>query len=289
MTVLDTVQHAIAVGFIAFAALFLVIIPAYIYKKTKADEDYDAENVWGIGAVGIFAFLLLCTVLTFFSAFIFKHGIFVFAAGVLFLVLLIAFFFAVESAGDDGEEAYLYSLFAAMIYFAVVMLFVFLAGLQEQQKADQEAENAQYNQTVTFYLDANENKVDTENYSYPVNSLRTNNTGNTYTWVERKADDNLTARTVQKVPDSTYEVILRDDLPATDTEARVERSVEYQVKGEEVNAGKEPCASRYDSKELTNYLPACDKDKTRARLTKVRTIIHIPAGSIDKVVPVTNE
>lgn len=288
MAVLDIVQHAISIGGLVFAALFLVIIPAYIYKKTKADKDYDADDAWGKGAVGIFAFLLLCTVLTFFSAFIFKHGIFVFAAGVLFLVLLISFFFVTDSAVDE-EETYLYSLFAAMIYFGVALLFVFLAGFQEQQKADQEAENAQYNQTVTFYLDANENKVDTGNYSYLVNSLRTNNTGDTYTWVERKADGNLTARTVQKVPDSTYEVILRDDLPATDTEPRVERSVEYQVKGEEVNAGKEPCASRYDSKELTNYLPACDKDKTRARLTKVRTIIHIPAGSIDKMVPATNE
>lgn len=288
MTVLDIVKAGIVIATVAFVALFGFTIPIYIFKKTKADENYDAENAWGIGAVGIFAFLLLCTVCTFFSAFIFNNPIFVFAAGALFLVLLISFFFATDSAIDE-EETYLYSIFSAMIYFGVALLFVFLAGLQEQQKADQEAENAQYNQTVTFHLDANENKVDTGNYSYPINSLRTNNTGDTYTWVERKADGNLTARTVQKVPDSTYEVILRDDLPATDTEPRVERTVEYQVKGEEINAGKEPCASRYDSKELTNYLPACDKDKTRARLTKVRTIIHIPAGSIDKMVPINNE
>lgn len=288
MTVLDIVKAGTAISTIAFVALFLIAIPAYIFKKSKADKDYDAENAWGIGAVGIFAFLLLCTVCTFFSAFIFNNPIFVFVAGALFLVFLIAFFCAADSACDE-EEAYLYSIFSAMIYFAVPLLLVLLAGLQEQQKAEREAENTQYNQTVTFYLDANENKVDTGNYSYPVNSLRANNTGDTYTWVERKADGNLTARTVQKVPDSTYEVTLRDDLPTTDTEPRVERSVEYQVKGEEVNAGKEPCASRYDSKELTNYLPACDKDKTRARLTKVRTIIHIPAGSIDKMVPATNE
>lgn len=288
MTVLDIVKAGITIAVIAFVALFGFAIPIYIFKKKKADEDYDAENVWGIGAVGIFAFLLLCTVCTFFSAFIFNNPIFVFVAGALFLVLLISYFFATDSACDE-EETYLYSIFSALIYFAVVFLFVFLAGLQEEQKAEREAENALYNQTVTFYLDANENKVDTGNYSYPVNSLRTNNTGDTYTWVERKADGNLTARTVQKVPDSTYEVTLRDDLPATDTEPRVERSVEYQLKGEEVNTGKEPCAPRYASKELTNYLPACDKDKTRARLTKVRTIIHIPAGSFDKIVTVTSE
>lgn len=288
MTALDTVQHAITIGFIAFAALFLIITPAYISRKSKADKDYDAEDAWGKGAVGIFAFLLLCTVCTFFSAFIFNNPIFVFAAGALFLVLLIAFFCAADSACDE-EEAYLYSIFSAMIYFAVPLLLVLLAGLQEQQKAEREAENTQYNQTVTFYLDANENKVDTENYSYTVNSLRANNTGNTYTWVERKEDGNLTTRTVQKVPDERYEIILKDDLPATDTEPRVERTVEYKVKSEDVNAGKEPCALSYDNKEIANHLPSCDKNKTHAQFTKARTIIHIPAGSIDKIVTVTSE
>lgn len=285
MAVLDIVKHATGIGGLVFVALFLVIIPAYIFKKSKADKDYDMDNAWDKGTVGIFAFLLLCTVLTFFSAFIFKHGIFVFAAGVLFLVLLIAFFFVADCAGDDDEEAYFYSIFAAMIYFAVVMLFMFLAGLQEEQKI----ENARYDQTVTFHLDANENKVDTENYSYPVNSLRTNNTGNTYTWVERKEDGNLTTRTVQKVPDERYEIIVKDDLPATDTEPRVERTVEYKVKSEDTKAGKEPCALSYNSKEIANHLPTCDKNKTLAQFTKARTIIHIPAGSIDKMVPATNE
>lgn len=223
--------------------------------------------------------------LTFFSAFIFNNPLFVFVAGALFLVLLISFLITTECAGDYGDEAYVYSIFAAMSYFAVAMLFVFLTGLQEEQKA----ENARYDQTVTFHLDANENKVDTENYTYPVNSLRTNNTGNTYTWVERKADGNLTTRSVQKVPDERYEIIVKDDLPATDTEPRVERTVEYKVKSEDISAGKEPCALSYNSKEIANHLPSCDKNKTLAQFTKARTIIHIPAGSIDKMVPVTNE
>lgn len=285
MTVLDTVQWAIIIGFFTFMALFGIVIPAYVFRKAKKVKGYDTDSVWDKGAVGIFAFLLLCTVLTFFSTFIFKHGIFVFVAGVLFLVLLISFFFALDSAGDDSEEAYMYSMFAAVIYFAVAMLFVLLAGLQEEQQA----ENARYDQTVTFHLDANENKVDTENYSYPVNSLRTNNTGDTYTWVERKEDGNLTTRTVQKVPDERYEIIVKDDLPATDTEPRVERTVEYKVKSEDTKAGKEPCALSYDNKEIANHLPSCDKNKTHAQFTKARTIIHIPAGSIDKMVPVTNE
>lgn len=39
----------------------------------------------------------------------------------------------------------------------------------------------------------------------------------------------------------------------------------------------------------TEQLETCNKDKTHAQFTKARTIIHIPAGSIDKMVPVTNE
>lgn len=284
MTVLDTVQWAISIGFFAFIALFGIIIPAYIFRKAKRDKNYDADDAWGKGAVGIFAFLLLCTVLTFFSAFIFKHGIFVFVAGVLFLTLLISFFIATESAIDE-EEAYLYSIFSAMFYFAIPLLFILLAGLQEEQKV----ENARYDQTVTFHLDANENKVDTENYSYPVNSLHTNNAGNTYTWVERKADGNLTTRTVQKVPDERYEIILKDDLPATDTEPRVERTVEYKVKSEDVNAGKEICDTTYSSSApFINTLPKCDEGMTSTRFQKAQTIIHIPAGSAEKMVPVTN-
>lgn len=124
MTVLDTVQWAIIIGFFTFMALFGIVIPAYVFRKAKKVKGYDTDSVWDKGAVGIFAFLLLCTVLTFFSTFIFKHGIFVFVAGVLFLVLLISFFFALDSAGDDSEEAYMYSMFAAVIYFAVAMLFV---------------------------------------------------------------------------------------------------------------------------------------------------------------------
>lgn len=107
--------------------------------------------------------------------------------------------------------------------------------------------------------------------------------------MERKEEGNLTTRTVQKVPDERYEIIVKDDLPATDTEPRVERTVEYKVKSEDISAGKEPCAMSYDNKEIVNHLPACDKGKTHAQFTKARTIVHIPAGSIDKMVPATNE
>lgn len=75
---------------------------------------------------------------------------------------------------------------------------------------------------------------------------------------------------------------------AGDTEPRVERTLEYKVKSEDINAGKEVCVEkRFDG--LFSPLPACDKDKTEGKLIKTRTVIHIPAGSFDKLVTVTSE
>ena len=89
-----------------------------------------------------------------------------------------------------------------------------------------------------------------------------------------------------------FEVTLKDDLPATSTEARVERIVEYKVKGAEVAAGKEVCAVNdvYGYNKFFHALPECGEgNKTRAEFSKSRTIIHIPAGSMDKMVVMTSE
>lgn len=76
-----------------------------------------------------------------------------------------------------------------------------------------------------------------------------------------------------------------------DTEARVERIVEYKVKGAEVAAGKEVCAVNdgYGYNRFFHALPECGEGKTRAEFSKSRTIIHIPAGSMDKMVVMTSE
>ena len=74
-------------------------------------------------------------------------------------------------------------------------------------------------------------------------------------------------------------------------EARVERIVEYKVKGAEVAAGKEVCAVNdgYGYNRFFHALPECGEGKTRAEFSKSRTIIHIPAGSMDKMVAMTSE
>ena len=75
-------------------------------------------------------------------------------------------------------------------------------------------------------------------------------------------------------------------MPATDTEARVERITEYKVKGADIAAGKDACAQKYDLENLFNGLPECDEGMTHARFVKTRVIIHVPAGSADRMLPV---
>lgn len=155
-------------------------------------------------------------------------------------------------------------------------------------KADQ-AEEAKYDQTVTYHIDSTSRKIKDGNVTSPISNLRTSIDGDTYSWLERQPDGALQPRTVKRVNDARYEVTIKDDLPATDTEARVERTVEYKVKSEDVNTGKEICDTTYSSSDpFINTLPKCDEGMTRAKFQKAQTIIHIPAGSAEKMVPATN-
>lgn len=111
--------------------------------------------------------------------------------------------------------------------------------------------------------------------------------GDTYRWVERRSDGALVTQVVKKgSANKSSGVIVKDDLPDTDTEARVERITEYKVKGADIAAGKEVCAEKYDMEYLFNKLPECGKGMTRARFVKTRIVIHVPAGSADKMLPV---
>lgn len=173
---------------------------------------------------------------------------------------------------------------AFFVGVAVVSVFTIqIVGHIDQNKA----EEAAYNQTVTYHLDADGRKLEGDVLTYPVSNLGTNISGDTYRWVERHSDGTLVTQVVKKgSTDKSSGVIVKDDLPATDTEARVERITEYKVKGADIAAGKDACTQKYDLENLFNGLPECDEGMTHARFVKTRVIIHVPAGSADRMLPV---
>lgn len=274
---------AIAVTGFIFLVIFAGIIPARISNKATKDRNYESEDAYYKAFVGIICFGIAGSSALLIIAWTFNNTL-VGVVGCATLFVMGGGIFLFADPVNGTKKAYGKTLLVAILCFVASAISFFPTSTEETKKAA----NATFDQTVTYHLDANEHKLDGKTTTYPINSLRTNNTGNTYTWVERKEDGTLATRSVQKVNDDRYEVTLKDDLPATDAEARVERIVEYQVKGDAITAGKEACVYRYAPDGFSLY-PRCDDRSETVKFTKARTIIHIPAGTVDKMVPVSSE
>lgn len=182
--------------------------------------------------------------------------------------------------------------------FIIIILLVCVVGLVlsiiemrkvTKEACEEEADNALYTHTVTYHLNADGNIMEGGNTSYPISNLRTNATGTRYRWIGRKKDGTLVTQTARIRNKPEYEVTLKDDLPATGKEARIEHIVEYQVKGADLEAGKELCVldSYYDPFDL--FPVRGNMEESNARFLKSRIIIHIPTGSAEVMLPIVNE
>ena len=274
-----------------FFAVFAVIIPAIviadIVRYRKTGKRIDCPDFWGRAALVALSFLGICTITLFVLTLIVRDGMF-FLLGCVSVVGIMCCFLWADESGDDDLSVYFKVVTSGVGIFIALGFILSLPGYTEKLKAEREAEDAQYNQSITYYIGATNQKLEGDTHTYPVTSVRTNRQGTSYSWAERTEDGTFDTRTVEKVPDERYEVTIKDDLPATDTEPRVERSVEYRVKGDDASAGKEVCVEKFSRGDL-GILPVCDKDKAAARFVKTQAIIHIPAGSMDKMVTVTSE
>lgn len=273
---------------VAFFVIFVGIIPSCISAQARKDEGYDDNEAWESAFVGMICFWAACILVLFVTAYVLNDGMLGFATFIALIIAVVGGLFVATDSGDFPEEMYAKAglgIFVLLLVFALIPITTMLGNEANAKKL---VETAKFDQTITYHLDANEHKLEGETVTYSINSLRSNANGDTYTWLERKEDGALVTRTVQKVNDGQYEVTLKDDLPATDTEARVERIVEYQVKSRDIAAGKEACVSKYTPDGFGLY-PSCDDGSETVKFAKTRTIIHIPAGSVDKMVPVTNQ
>lgn len=273
---------------VAFFVIFVGIIPICISAQARKDEGYDDNEAWESAFVGMICFWAACILVLFVTAYVLNDGMLGFATFIALIIAVVGGLFVATDSGDFPEEMYAKAglgIFVLLLVFALIPITTMLGNEANAKKL---VETAKFDQTITYHLDANEHKLEGETVTYSINSLRSNANGDTYTWLERKEDGALVTRTVQKVNDGQYEVTLKDDLPATDTEARVERIVEYQVKSRDIATGKEACVSKYTPDGFGLY-PSCDDGSETVKFAKTRTIIHIPAGSVDKMVPVTNQ
>lgn len=273
---------------IATFVAFSLVVPLRIRKKPQDEREAAYKRA---GSRLVKALLLWAAVVGMTGLAIGNHG--------LVLTSLIAFGWApivhlnseISASGrlvkKDIASKYWDSVFGVLALFAGVALMsaftIQIIGHIDQNKA----EEAAYNQTMTYHLDADGRKLEGDTLTYPVSNLGTNISGSTYRWVERHEDGTLVTQIAKKASSGkSFEIIVKDDLPATDTEARVERITEYKVKGADIAAGKKLCAYKSDLENLFNGLPECGDGMTRARFVKTQVIIHVSAGSADRMLPV---
>lgn len=284
---LSFVIASLIVTFVAFSW----VVPSRIRKKPKEEREvaYKRARSWLVKAQLLWGAVVGMTGLA-----IGNHGLVLTGLIVIGWAPLVHRNSEISSGrlvkGDIASK-YMDSVLGVLALFvgvaAVSVFTIQIVGHLDQNKA----EEAAYNQIVTYHLDADGRKLEGDTLTYPVSNLGTNISGDTYRWVERHSDGTLVTQVVKRTSanKSSFGVIVKDDLPAADTEARVERIAEYKVKGDDIAAGKEVCAQKYDLDNLFNRLPECGDGMTPARFVKTQVIIHVPAGSADKMLPVVSD
>jgi hypothetical protein len=289
----DTLITTIFTTGCIFTGIYLLAIPATViglklwHKKTG--KKIPCPNFGKYATRGATLTLIAGTIALFITYFTTSDGVF-FALACTSTIGIGLILFRWVDRTDTRLSAYFKIVTGGIGIFLTLTTLTCIPAAADRIDYALKTENDAYNQTTTIHLDPNNQKLEGETRTYPVTSLRTNRQGTSYSWIEHTKNGTLTTRTVG-TPDERYEVTIKDDLPATDTEPRVERTVEYQIKGEEVATGKEPCIEK-NSKGDIGTLPTCNPNnpnQTEARFIKTRTVIHIPAGSADKTITVTSE
>ena len=193
----------------------------------------------------------------------------------------------VESDGITGT--FFDTLFVGLIFFGALMFLAEASVLSDQKKAEEAARDAKFTQSVSYYLDANDRTLDGDTHTYPISNIGVNAEGDAYVWVEKRSDGTLTTRkSVKKVTDGHWEVVVKDDLPATDTEARVERRYEYALNPEETAEDKEACVASRIVDEDAGIYPVCKDGASTVKFVKAEAVIHIPQGSAGRMLSVVD-
>lgn len=183
---------------VAFFVIFVGIIPSRISAQVRKDEEYDDNEAWDSALVGMACFWAACILALFVTAYALKSGVLGFATFIALIIAVVGILLVALDPGYDPEEAYVKVGLGAIILLLMFALIPAMTILGNEAKEKKLVETAKFDQTITYHLDANEHKLEGETITYPINSLRSNPSGDTYTWLERKEDGALVTRTVQR-------------------------------------------------------------------------------------------
>ena len=169
-----------------------------------------------------------------------------------------------------------------LCYMVVTTLITLVAGVITQIDMWNKVNDAQFDQTVSYRLDADDKKMTGEAFNFPVTNLKINQESGTYSWTERQSDNSLEDKTITANGNAKIEVTVLKDLDSK-AEPRVEHQVAYKLNNSAIRSNDDRvCVQAIQPGDATVF-PTCNSiprnTRESARFVKHHYIIHTPYDS----------
>lgn len=167
-------------------------------------------------------------------------------------------------------------------YLVGASLIALVAGIINQTSMVNKVNDAQFDQTVSYRLDADDKKMTGEAFNFPVTNLKINQDTGTYSWTERQSDNSLEDKTITANGNAKIEVTILKDLDSK-AEPRVEHLVTYKLNNSAIRSNDDRvCVLAIQPGDATVF-PTCNSiprnTRESARFVKHHYIIHTPYDS----------
>lgn len=199
---------------------------------------------------------------------------------VIFLLILIARERIVAKKPYLVQQ-YRFRVAALMVGTATIAT---LAGVVPSTPRAPEPATPTFDKTITVHSDYDGRRLDDNTPGTPVTNITITqkvHQGATYMWVERQPNGELITRTTNTRP-----VTIIEDLPETDTEARVTYTQQYLVDSAALAEGKPLCSAHGTLSPPKGQ--TCEGGKVTAKPEKgygeITATIHVPKGKAEQLI-----
>lgn len=167
-------------------------------------------------------------------------------------------------------------------YLIVATGITLVTGIITQTDVQSKVNDAQFDQTVSYRLDADDKKMTGEAFNFPVTNLKINQESGTYSWTERQSDNSLEDKTLTANGNVKIEVTVLKDLDSK-AEPRVEHQVTYKLNNSAIRSNDDRvCVQEIQPGDATVF-PTCNSiprnTRESARFVKHHYIMHTPYDS----------
>lgn len=199
---------------------------------------------------------------------------------IIFLLMLIA---RERTVAKKAYTVQQYRLRIAALMVGTALLAT-LVGAVEPRTPPAPAPEPTFDKTITVQSDYDGRRLDDNTPGIPVTNITVTqkvHQGATYMWVEHQPNGELITRTTNTRP-----VTIIEDLPETDTEARVTYTQNYLVDSAALAEGKPLCSAHGTLSPPKGQ--TCEGGKVTAKPEKgygeITATIHVPKGKAEQLI-----